>query len=44
VQELAVRGILEKDKSKILQAVLLDPFDFRGTDHRRNKRDGRQNV
>jgi alpha-galactosidase len=26
VQELAVRGIMEKDKIKILQAVLLDPL------------------
>ena len=26
VQELAVRGIMEKDKTKILQAVLLDPL------------------
>jgi alpha-galactosidase len=26
VQELAVRGIVEKDKTKILQAVLLDPL------------------
>jgi alpha-galactosidase len=26
VQELAVRGIVEKDKNKILQALLLDPL------------------
>jgi alpha-galactosidase len=26
VQELAVRGIVEKDKTKITQAVLLDPL------------------
>jgi len=26
VQELAVRGIVEKDKTKISQAVLLDPL------------------
>jgi alpha-galactosidase len=26
VQELAVRGIVEKDKTKIFQAVLLDPL------------------
>ena len=26
VQEMAVRGIVEKDKNKILQAVLLDPL------------------
>ena len=26
VQELAVRGIVEKDKTKILQALLLDPL------------------
>jgi alpha-galactosidase len=25
-QELAVRGIVEKDKSKILQAILVDPL------------------
>ena len=28
VQELAVRGIVEKDKTKILQAILLDPLTF----------------
>jgi alpha-galactosidase len=28
VQELAVRGIVEKDKNKILQAILLDPLTF----------------
>ena len=28
VQELAVRGIVEKDKKKILQAILLDPLTF----------------
>ena len=28
VQELAVRGIIEKDKNKILQAILLDPLTF----------------
>jgi alpha-galactosidase len=26
VQEMAVRGIVEKDKSKILQSILLDPL------------------
>jgi alpha-galactosidase len=26
VQELAVRGIVEKDKTKIFQAILLDPL------------------
>jgi alpha-galactosidase len=26
VQELAVRGIMEKDKTKIFQSVLLDPL------------------
>jgi alpha-galactosidase len=26
VQELAVRGIVEKDKTKIIQAILLDPL------------------
>jgi len=26
VQELAVRGIMEKDKTKIFQAILLDPI------------------
>jgi alpha-galactosidase len=28
VQEMAVRGIVEKDKDKILQAILLDPLTF----------------
>jgi alpha-galactosidase len=28
VQELAVRGIAEKDKTKVLQAILLDPLTF----------------
>jgi alpha-galactosidase len=28
VQELAVRGIVEKDKTKVLQAILLDPLTF----------------
>jgi alpha-galactosidase len=28
VQEMAVRGIIEKDKNKILQAILLDPLTF----------------
>jgi alpha-galactosidase len=28
VQEMAVRGIVEKDKSKVLQSVLLDPLTF----------------
>ena len=28
VQELAVRGIVEKDKNKVLQSVLLDPLTF----------------
>ena len=28
VQELAVKGIMEKDKNKILQAILLDPLTF----------------
>ena len=28
VQELAVRGIVEKDKTKIMQAILLDPLTF----------------
>jgi alpha-galactosidase len=28
VQEMAVRGIVEKDKNKILQAILLDPLTF----------------
>jgi alpha-galactosidase len=28
VQELAVKGIIEKDKNKILQAILLDPLTF----------------
>jgi alpha-galactosidase len=26
VQELAVRGIVEKDKTKIFQSILLDPL------------------
>jgi alpha-galactosidase len=26
VQELAVRGIMEKDKTKIFQSILLDPI------------------
>ena len=26
VQEMAVRGIVEKDKNKIFQAILLDPL------------------
>jgi len=26
LQELAVRGIMEKDKTKIFQAILLDPI------------------
>jgi len=26
VQELAVRGIMEKDKTKIFQSILLDPL------------------
>jgi alpha-galactosidase len=26
VQELAVRGIMEKDKTKLFQAILLDPL------------------
>ena len=26
MQELAVRGIVEKDKTKIFQAILLDPL------------------
>jgi alpha-galactosidase len=28
VQEMAVRGIVEKDKNKILQAILLDPLTY----------------
>ncbi|MGP8081108.1 MAG: alpha-glucosidase/alpha-galactosidase [Dehalococcoidales bacterium] len=28
VQEMAVKGIVEKDKKKILQAILLDPLTF----------------
>jgi alpha-galactosidase len=28
VQEMAVQGIIEKDKNKILQAILLDPLTF----------------
>ena len=28
VQELAVRGIAEKDKTKVLQAIMLDPLTF----------------
>jgi alpha-galactosidase len=28
VQDIAVRGIIEKDKNKILQAILLDPLTF----------------
>jgi alpha-galactosidase len=28
VQELAVRGIVEKDKNKVLQSLLLDPLTF----------------
>lgn len=28
VQEMAVRGIVEKDKNKILQSILLDPMTF----------------
>ena len=28
VQEMAVRGIVERDKNKILQAILLDPLTF----------------
>jgi alpha-galactosidase/6-phospho-beta-glucosidase family protein len=28
VQELAVRGIVEKDKQKVLQSLLLDPLTF----------------
>ena len=28
VQEMAVRGIVEKDKNKILQAIVLDPLTF----------------
>jgi alpha-galactosidase len=28
VQEMAVRGIVEKDKKKVLQSILLDPLTF----------------
>jgi alpha-galactosidase len=28
VQELAVQGIVEKDKNKILQALMVDPLTF----------------
>jgi alpha-galactosidase len=28
VQEMAVRGIVEKDKQKVLQSLLLDPLTF----------------
>jgi alpha-galactosidase len=28
VQEMAVRGIVEKDKNKVLQSILLDPLTF----------------
>jgi alpha-galactosidase len=30
VQELTVKGIVEKDKTKILQAILLDPLTSAG--------------
>jgi alpha-galactosidase/6-phospho-beta-glucosidase family protein len=28
VQELAVKGIVEKDKNKVLQSIVLDPLTF----------------